>query len=251
MDWQYKSTAQGGTPGRRHVLAARTGAGRHQLPQRHGLPAWLLRRLRRLGRGGLRGLGVGRRCARRSRSWRCTLQPRLPAESATRSRRCSSTPASTRACPSTTTPGSTTARWTASRLEPARPSSRAPRHNSYRAFLHPVLDRPNLEVRLRVRGRPPSWSRLQRRRHRHECRVAGGAPQRAPSRGRPGREVAAGAYDSPQLLLRSGIGPARRLEDVGIRPVVDLPVGRNLLDHLLIGVAYDREAARALPCTPT
>ena len=47
------------------------------------------------------------------------------------------------------------------------------------------------------------------------------------------REVilCAGAYQSPQLLLLSGIGPAAELRAFGIDPVVDLPVGRNLQDH--------------------
>ena len=39
--------------------------------------------------------------------------------------------------------------------------------------------------------------------------------------------------------MLSGIGPADDLEAVGIDPVVDLPVGQNLIDHLLIGVVYD------------
>jgi choline dehydrogenase len=44
--------------------------------------------------------------------------------------------------------------------------------------------------------------------------------------------VAAGAYQSPALLLRSGIGPADELRALGITPVADLPgVGRHLLDH--------------------
>lgn len=48
-----------------------------------------------------------------------------------------------------------------------------------------------------------------------------------------------GAVDSPRLLLLSGIGPARELEEVGVEVLEDLPgVGRNLHDHLLIGVVY-------------
>jgi choline dehydrogenase len=48
------------------------------------------------------------------------------------------------------------------------------------------------------------------------------------------REVilAAGAINSPQLLLLSGIGPAMHLRDVGIPLHHDLPgVGQHLLDH--------------------
>lgn len=44
--------------------------------------------------------------------------------------------------------------------------------------------------------------------------------------------VAAGAYHSPALLLRSGVGPAADLRAVGVNVVADLPgVGRHLLDH--------------------
>ena len=44
--------------------------------------------------------------------------------------------------------------------------------------------------------------------------------------------VCAGAYDSPALLLRSGIGPAGDLRALGIPVVADLPgVGANLHDH--------------------
>jgi choline dehydrogenase-like flavoprotein len=48
------------------------------------------------------------------------------------------------------------------------------------------------------------------------------------------REVVlcAGAFQTPQLLMLSGIGPAEQLSRVGVRPLVHLPgVGRNLHDH--------------------
>jgi choline dehydrogenase-like flavoprotein len=48
------------------------------------------------------------------------------------------------------------------------------------------------------------------------------------------REVllAAGALQTPQLLMVSGVGPAASLQGLGIPVVADLPVGRNLQDHL-------------------
>ena len=49
-----------------------------------------------------------------------------------------------------------------------------------------------------------------------------------------GREVilCSGAYGSPAILLRSGIGPAEQLRSLNINVVVDLPgVGENLMDH--------------------
>jgi choline dehydrogenase len=43
--------------------------------------------------------------------------------------------------------------------------------------------------------------------------------------------LAGGAYGSPPVLLRSGIGPADELRALGIEPVTDLPVGRGLMEH--------------------
>jgi choline dehydrogenase len=53
------------------------------------------------------------------------------------------------------------------------------------------------------------------------------------------REVilAAGAFNSPQLLMLSGIGPKEELEPLGIKVLVDLPgVGKNLQDRYEIGI---------------
>jgi len=54
------------------------------------------------------------------------------------------------------------------------------------------------------------------------------------------REVilSAGAFDSPKLLMLSGIGDAA-LASIGISVVVDLPgVGQNLKDHVVVSVVY-------------
>ena len=54
-----------------------------------------------------------------------------------------------------------------------------------------------------------------------------------------GREVVlcGGAYNSPMLLMQSGIGPAAHLRQHGIDVVLDLPgVGENLMDHPLTSV---------------
>lgn len=50
--------------------------------------------------------------------------------------------------------------------------------------------------------------------------------------------LAAGAFGSPAVLLRSGIGPADHLRSLGIDVVQDLPVGENLSDHPLVRVRH-------------
>src|SRR5207302_6501569 len=57
---------------------------------------------------------------------------------------------------------------------------------------------------------------------------------------RASREVilSAGSYQSPQILLLSGIGPAEELELGGIPSVLDLPVGRGLQDHVATWITY-------------
>jgi choline dehydrogenase-like flavoprotein len=49
--------------------------------------------------------------------------------------------------------------------------------------------------------------------------------------------LAAGAYASPGVLMRSGIGPVEELQRLGVPAVLDLPgVGANLSDHALLSV---------------
>ena len=58
------------------------------------------------------------------------------------------------------------------------------------------------------------------------------------------REVilSGGAYNSPQLLMLSGIGPAAHLREHGIDAVADLPVGQNLQDHVMTFNVYGRKS---------
>ena len=99
-----------------------------------------------------------------------------------------------------------------------------------RAFLRPAMKRGNLHVR--TRRRPPA-----------SCSMASGPSACAtckadrtafPGEVRARREVilCGGAYNSPQLLHLSGIGPAALLSSLGISVRHDLPgVGENLGDH--------------------
>jgi choline dehydrogenase len=96
------------------------------------------------------------------------------------------------------------------------------------AYLRPNLNRPNLTV----------VTAAQVERIEFEGRRAVGLQwlaQRQRQRARARREVllSAGAFGSPQLLLRSGIGRGAELQALGIPLVHELPgVGRNLQDHI-------------------
>jgi len=51
--------------------------------------------------------------------------------------------------------------------------------------------------------------------------------------------LSAGAYATPHLLLKSGIGPKEELEAAGVKTVVDLPgVGKDLQDHPMLPMKY-------------
>lgn len=55
--------------------------------------------------------------------------------------------------------------------------------------------------------------------------------------------LASGAFGSPAILMRSGIGPAAHLKSLGIQVVHDLPgVGRNLSDHSLLALHFTATA---------
>lgn len=79
--------------------------------------------------------------------------------------------------------------------------------------------------------------------------VADGSDEAVPSRAMVTREVilAAGTFNSPQLLKLSGLGPREELEQFGIRVRVDLPgVGANLQDRYEVGVITEMKREFAL-----
>ncbi|KAL4894922.1 hypothetical protein BDV59DRAFT_175273 [Aspergillus ambiguus] len=54
--------------------------------------------------------------------------------------------------------------------------------------------------------------------------------------------ISGGAYCSPAILMRSGIGPCEELAKFNIDCKVDLPgVGKNLMDHLIVFMFYETE----------
>lgn len=56
--------------------------------------------------------------------------------------------------------------------------------------------------------------------------------------------VSGGAYCSPNILNRSGVGAKKELEKHGITVLVDLPsVGKNLMDHLIVFIFYETDKA--------
>ena len=110
------------------------------------------------------------------------------------------------------------------------------------AFLHPVDERPNLEVRTNARA-----TRIALDGDRATgVEVTAGASRTTE---RAAREVivCAGAYNSPHLLMLSGIGPADHLQQVDITPRVDHPhVGRHLQDHPLATLTFQCPEALTL-----
>jgi choline dehydrogenase len=115
------------------------------------------------------------------------------------------------------------------------------RWSSARAFLHPALSRPNLEVLADtlVTGIDFDGNRasgLTIRRHGETLHLA--------CRGEI--ILSGGAINSPQLLMLSGIGPGAALQDLGIPVRADLPgVGQNLQDHPTVAVLVSDPSGRS------
>ncbi|HSK39585.1 MAG TPA: GMC family oxidoreductase N-terminal domain-containing protein [Arenibaculum sp.] len=101
------------------------------------------------------------------------------------------------------------------------------RCSAYRAFLEPVMDHPNLTVET---GCMAAGVLFEGERAVGVRYVQGGTMKEVRASGEV--ILAAGAYQTPKLLMLSGIGPAGHLREHGIEVKVDLPgVGRNLMDH--------------------
>lgn len=110
------------------------------------------------------------------------------------------------------------------------------RCSTNKAFLRPARNRPNLHISLnsyveKILIDPITRSaygvQFQRENQLFEVHST--------------REtiLCAGAIQSPQLLMLSGVGPAQHLNDVGIDVINDSPgVGENLQDHVAMGGVF-------------
>ena len=123
------------------------------------------------------------------------------------------------------------------------------RWNASKAFLRPVVARPNLQVWTGANVQRLLLERDatgQLRACGVEIRpVQGGAPVRARCSGEV--VMAAGAVGTPAILQRSGIGPGALLHGLGLPVQLDLPgVGGNLQDHLQIRAVFSVEGVKTL-----
>ncbi|HEX6959160.1 MAG TPA: GMC family oxidoreductase N-terminal domain-containing protein [Ferrovibrio sp.] len=119
---------------------------------------------------------------------------------------------------------------------------RGVRWSAATAFLKPVLNRPNLELRINVQV-----ERVQLEGRRAAGIVYTRNGERCFVRANAEVILAAGAINSPQLLQLSGIGPAALLREHGIEVRHDLPgVGENLQDHLQLRLIYKVKGVRTI-----
>ena len=109
------------------------------------------------------------------------------------------------------------------------------RSSSAAAYLSPALKRPNLKLET---GALTTRILTQGTRATGVEYVRNGETIRAQAEEEV--IVSAGAFNTPQILMLSGIGPAEHLREFGIAPVADLPVGKNLQDHVAAVITYSR-----------
>jgi choline dehydrogenase len=228
VDWGHVSTPQPGTMGRTHS-AARPGPRRHQQPQRDGLPARRRVGLRRLGRRRLLRLGMGQR-PRGVSGTGAWLRPAVLAEHNPLSEAMveAAVEAGFPRNPDFDSGTLDGAGWNKSTI------AEGARVNAHRAFVAPVRDRPNLHVlpNVRVLGLAMDGTTA-----RGVVVQEGGGTDRNDRRRRddPLRRSVRFAAAPVAVGDRPGSAP----EALGIAPVADLPVGENLIDHLLIGIVYN------------
>lgn len=118
---------------------------------------------------------------------------------------------------------------------------RGRRWSAATAFLKPILNRPNLDIRTgvlvnRIVVEDGRATAVEVSVNEQTQRIAAGEIV-----------LSAGAVASPAILMRSGIGPGEELTRHGITVRHERPgVGRNLQDHLQIRPVYKVENVRTL-----
>ncbi|CAL1547964.1 unnamed protein product [Lymnaea stagnalis] len=121
-------------------------------------------------------------------------------------------------------------------------TDRGVRSSTARAYLHPALGRPNLDVAINATVQKI----IIEDKRAVGVQLSKGAQSMIVS---ANREVilSAGTFGSAQLLMLSGIGPKEHLKELNISLVADLPVGENLQDHLIFDLAVSINASTDLP----
>lgn len=106
------------------------------------------------------------------------------------------------------------------------------RWSTSRAFLHPIRKRKNLFVTKNSQVTRVLIDPTTKRAYGVEF-VKNGRKHFVRAR----KEVilSAGAINSPQLLMLSGVGPQNHLKSLNIPVIQNLPVGENLQDHVALG----------------
>ncbi|HSN20878.1 MAG TPA: GMC family oxidoreductase N-terminal domain-containing protein, partial [Usitatibacter sp.] len=116
---------------------------------------------------------------------------------------------------------------------------RGERWSASRAWLHPAMGRPNLEVVTKAHARKVIVETRDGRKRATGVDFVIDGQGEASARARKAVILAAGAIGSPQILQLSGIGPAELLGRHGIPVVHELRgVGENLHDHLQIRMMW-------------
>ena len=221
-DWGFRTEPEPHLGGRAPRHAARQGARRVVLDQRHGLRPRPPQRLRHLGRDGRRRLGLGRRRCPTSSAWRTGTAAHSDWRGndgplhVTRGRR--RNPLYHAFVEAGAQAGfELTYDYNGAKQEGFGPMEqtvwRGRRWSAANAYLRPALRGRNVAVvsglatRVRDRGRP---------RHRRRDRRAAAPARPSP----PAREVilSASSINTPKLLMLSGIGPAGHLAEHGIAP---------------------------------
>lgn len=108
-----------------------------------------------------------------------------------------------------------------------------------RNAIEPAMQRKNLVVRTQVLVTRIGIEALRARTVHWKDKAGGSHSARA------NKEIllCAGALQSPQLLMLSGIGPAQHLREMGVEVKVDLPgVGANLQDHAIVPMSWRMKA---------